>query len=265
MKPMRSRRTGVGLSTLALRPSTKAKGGDTLIGRILATGLVISLCMGLLPLTRAKEVEIALEAELANTIQPPMVVGVPEDAKKKGGPLPDDPSRGKFIWVPGAPATGGGDQGFAEFIVNIPKKDTYAIWGRVIAWDGNSDSFWVTVVPPDPEDQNPQQSGDTHYRWAVQQGNQWHWDRINQWLDGGTFDRKWEIPQGEVKITIWTREDATMLDCLFITSNDGAVDPNSANVRTPTDADVEFQKTGGKIAVMAEDKLATIWAKVKRL
>ena len=210
-----------------------------------------------------KEVTIALEAELANEIQPPMVVGVPEDAKKQGGPKPDEPSRGKFIWMPGPPATGGGGQGYAKFIVNIPKKDKYAIWGRVIAWDGNSDSFWVTVVPPDPEDQNPQQTQDTHYRWAVQQGNTWHWDRVNQWLDGGTFERTWELPEGEVTITIWVREDATMLDCLFITNNADAIDPNSAGVREPTDEDVQYQLTGGKFAVSPKGKLATTWARIK--
>lgn len=209
----------------------------------------------------AKQIEIALEAELANTIQAPMVVAVPEDAKAKGGPKPDEPSRGKFIWAPGAPVAGGGDSGFAEFIVDITQADTYAIWGHVIAWDGNSDSFWVTVLPADP-DENPQSTGNTQFRWATAQGNIWHWDRINHWLDAGTFDREWDLPKGEATIKIWTREDATMLDTLFITNDNKSADPAAANVRLPTDEDVEKQLSGTR-PVYPIDKLSTTWGRIK--
>jgi len=210
----------------------------------------------------AKPIEIALEAELANKIQAPMVVAVPEDAKAMGGPKPDEPSRGKFIWAPGAPVTGGGDSGFAEFIVDITQADTYAIWGRVIAWDGNSDSFWVTVLPSDP-DENPQSTANTKFRWATAQGNTWHWDRINQWLDGGTFERAWDLPKGEATIKIWTREDATMLDTLFITNDNKSVDPAAANVRLPTDDDVEKQRIGRTHPVYPMNKLSTTWGRIK--
>jgi hypothetical protein len=225
--------------------------------------LTIALYIGLLSLALAVEVEIALEAELATVIQAPVVVGVPQDANDAGGPEPDEPSRGQFVWQPGPPVTGGGGQGFMQFVVDIPEEDEYVIWARVIAWDGNSDSFWVTVAPPDPADENPQQTQNTEYRWSPAQGNTWHWDRIDQWLNGGTFDRKWEIPQGDVTITIWSREDATMLDCLFITNEADAVSEAQANVRLPTDEDVEFQKTGNQIAVSTEGKLSTTWASIK--
>lgn len=204
----------------------------------------------------AKPIEIALEAELANTIEKPIEVAVPDDAE----PSPNEPSRGKFIWAPGAPIAGGGGQGFAEFIVDLPQADTYAIWGHVVAWDGNSDSFWVTVRPADP-DENPQQTQNTEYRWGVAQGNTWHWDRINHWLDGGTFDREWDLPAGEAIIKIWSREDATMLDALFITSDNKPTDPASANVRLPTDEDVEIQISG--LPVQPMDKLSTTWGRIK--
>lgn len=208
----------------------------------------------------AKTVEIALEAELADTIQAPIVEAVPDDAKAKGGPKPDEPSRGKFIWAPGAPKAGGGGSGFAEFIVDIPTADEYAIWGHVIAWDGNSDSFWVTVRPADP-DENPQQTGNTQYRWGVAQGNTWHWDRINHWLDAGTFDREWKLPKGEATIKIWTREDATMLDTLFIT-NDLSPDQNVVRPRLPTDEDVKKQLSRGR-AVLPAGKLSITWGYIK--
>ena len=213
----------------------------------------IALAIALAFAFSARAVEIAIEAEDADEIVAPMVVATPADAEAQGGPKPDEPSGGKFIWMPGPPATGGGDEGYARFVVDIPKAGTYAIWGRVIAWDGNSDSFWVTVVPPDPEDQNPQQTKDTHYRWAVAQGNTWHWDKVNQWLDGGTFERKWDLPKGQVTITIWVREDATMLDCLYITDN-LSDDEAEVNPKLPSELAAPVEPEG---------KLPLTWAEIK--
>ncbi len=232
------------------------------------TSLAGTLTFALILLTNATvnvaDVEIALEAELANKIEAPMAMGVPSDAKDNGGPEPDEPSNGEFIWAPGAPVAGGPNdgRGWAEFLIDIPEDGTYAIWGRVVAWDGNSDSFWVTWEPADPAE-NPQQTQNFDFRWATAQGPGWHWDRINQWLDAGTFDRQWELDKGETKLTIWTREDATMLDCLFITDN-LAADSAGAAVREPTDEDRKLQKEGGvKHAVDAAGKLSTKWGRIK--
>ena len=200
-------------------------------------------------------VELAFEAEGA-TIEAPMVVATPPDAAAEGGPEPVDPSGGKFVWVPGPPVTGGGDEGFVEFVVNIPANGTYAIWGRVVAWDGNSDSLWVTVSPADP-DENPQETGNTEFRWGVAQGNEWHWDRINHWLNGGTFDRDWNLSAGEAKIKLWTREDATMLDCIYITDN---LSEDEAEVNPKLPSELPPPKD---TAVEAHGKLATTWANMK--
>ncbi|GIX06676.1 MAG: hypothetical protein KatS3mg115_1079 [Candidatus Poribacteria bacterium] len=220
--------------------------------------ICVAFALVLAPMAHA--FDLALEAELADEIVEPMVVATPADAAAFG-PEPVDPSRGQFIWMPGPPATGGGGAGYARYVVQIPAAGTYAIWGRVVAWDGNSDSFWVTVSPPDT-DPDPQTSQDTTYRWAVQQGNEWHWDRINQWLDGGTFEREWELPQGEVVITIWVREDATMLDTLYITDN-LETDEAAVNPRLPTDEEVAMQ-LGETTAVEPAGKLAVRWAELKR-
>jgi len=210
--------------------------------------LTIILCLALGYTFSALAVEIGIEAEDA-TIEAPMVVGVSADAAAQGGPEPDEPSGGKFVWSPGPPVTGGGDEGFVEFVVNIPA-GTYAIWGRVVAWDGNSDSLWVTVSPTD---ENPQETGNTEYRWGVAGGNDWHWDRVNHWLDGGTFEREWEMSAGEVAIKFWTREDATMLDCIYITDN---LAEDEAEVQPKLPSDVIP-------AVKPHGKLTTTWANVK--
>ncbi len=204
----------------------------------------------------ARAFELALEAELATEIVEPMVIGVPGDGKDAGGAGVDEPSNDAWVWVPGLPAAGDGNdhKGHVSFVVDIPRDTTYYIWGSVIAWDGNSDSFWVTVAPTD-EDPNPQASQDTTYRWGVQQGPAWHWDQVNQWLDGGTFEREWDIPVGEATITIWTREAACMLDAIWITDDDGA-----GGGLLPTDEDRAAQLKGGTKAVRLEGKAATTWA-----
>ncbi len=197
------------------------------------------------------DIEIALEAELADEIVEPMII----DEEKTA-------SDGKFIWMEGAPATGGGDRGWAEFIINIPEPGKYALWGHVTAWDGNSDSFWVTWQPADP-DENAQQTGNTEFRWGVAQGGAWHWDRINHWLDGGTFEREWKFAKaGETVLRIAVREDATMLDALFVTSNVKATAEDAANVRLPTDKDRKIQIEG--LAVDAKGKAATTWGSLKK-
>ena len=200
------------------------------------------------------EVEIALEAELAQEIVEPMVISDDKVGK--------DASDGKFIWMEGAPATGGGGTGHADFIVNIPEPGKYALWGHVIAWDGNSDSFWVTWQPADP-DENAQQTQNTEFRWGVGQGAEWHWDRINHWLDGGTFDREWKFNKaGETALRIAVREDATMLDAIFVTTNVKATVADQANVRLPTDKDRKIQIEG--LAVDAKGKAATTWGGLKQ-
>ena len=197
------------------------------------------------------EVQIALEAELANEIVEPMIIADDKNA-----------SDGKFIWMEGAAATGGGGRGYAEFFINIPQPDTYALWGHVIAWDGNSDSFWVTWQPADPNE-DAQATQNTEFRWGVAQGAAWHWDRINHWLDGGTFDREWKFKDvGETVLRIGVREDATMIDAIFVTTNVKATVADQADVRLPTDKDRKIQVEG--LAVDAKGKAATTWGSLKK-
>ena len=216
--------------------------------------LTMVLCVTLGYALSAVAVELGGEAEDA-IIEAPMVVATPAEAAAQGGPEPVDPSGGKFVWVPGPPTTGGGGEGSIEFVVDIPADGTYAIWGRVAAWDGNSDSFWVNWLPADP-DENSQETDNTEFRWGVAQGNEWHWDRINHWLDGGTFEREWQLAKGESRIIIRTREDATMLDCIFITDN---LSEDEAEVEPKLPPEVDPLKT----AVEAHGKLATTWANMK--
>lgn len=185
----------------------------------------------------------AIEAEMADAIEAPMIVA--DDA---------DASGGQYVWMEGPPATGGGGEGWVEYKLNVPA-GTYALWGKVIAEDGNSDSFWVTWQPADP-DENAQETQNTEFRWGVAQSAEWQWDRINHWLDGGTFEREWEQPGGETTLRIAVREDATKLDVIFITDN---LSEDEAEVG-PRDPGPEDSLT----PVEPQDKLATTWGKLKQ-
>ena len=186
--------------------------------------------------------DFAIEAEKADTLEAPMVVAEDGDA-----------SDGKYIWMEGPKATGGGDQGWAEFKIHIPAEGTYALWGHVFVWDGNSDSFWVTWQPADP-DEDAQVTKNTEYRWSIGIKNEWHWDRINHWLDGGTFDREWELPAGMSTLRIAVREDAAKIDVVFVTDNLSA-DAAEVNPRFPGPEDVT--------PVEPKEKLTTTWGKLK--
>ncbi len=195
-------------------------------------------------------VELALEAELASVIEPPQVIAVPADAAAQGGPEPDAPSRGAFVWTPGEPLVGGpnGNAGFIRFEINMLAAGTYAIWARIIAWDGNSDSFFVTWEPADPQE-NSQETGNNDFRWSIGNGETWHWDRVEAWKADDTHtDREWVLPAGSTTLTIWTREDAAMLDCIFITDNLSS-DEAEVSPRVPTDDDLAAVTPSGKLAV----------------
>jgi len=230
--------------------------------RIYFVGILAIASVLLINVAMAADVEIALEAELADEVLAPMVIAVPADAKAEGGIEPNEPSNGEFVWAPGAPLEGGanGNSGSVKFIIDIPEEDTYIVWAWVVAWDGNSDSFYTTWEPADPAI-NPQNPANNDYRWSVGNGEAWHWDRIEVWAeDGSHTDREWELPAGETVLTIWTREDATMLDCLFITNN---IAGGQAIARLPNDDDRQLQIEGVRRAVDAEGKLPVTWGHIR--
>ena len=172
-----------------------------------------------MPATDTDQYTQLIEAEAADVIKAPMVIANDPDA-----------SGGQFIWMEGRPRTEGRGEGWAEYTVHIPKPGTYALWGKVIAWDSQSDSFWVTWQPADP-DEDAHKTQNTQFRWGIARGSVWHWDRINQWLDSGIFEREWTFETaGETTLRIGVREDGTMLDAIYITDN---LSMNPADVTLP--------------------------------
>lgn len=178
--------------------------------------------------------EIAFEAEDADQIQPPMMI-----VEDKGA------SGGKAI------VSNVGRQGWAIYEIEIPKANTYYMWGHVIAPDGVSDSFFVTF----DEEERGNDNGNPNI-WDVAQGVNWHWDQV----DGrGVGIRQFKLDEGVHVLKIWTRENNTKLDAIFM-STDMIAQPKLPG----EDPKVRDRKTAGRIAVRPGGKLTALWGELKR-
>ncbi len=103
----------------------------------------------------------------------------------------------------------------------------YTIWGRTIARDDDSDSFWVQV-----------NDGEI-YNWnGIPITPYWGWSQVQDFRYREVVT--WSLPSGTHTITIYYREPDTKLDALFITNTDevptqGDDDypPNLVNLKSP--------------------------------
>ncbi|MFC1717866.1 hypothetical protein ACFL6S_29670 [Candidatus Poribacteria bacterium] len=128
------------------------------------------------------------EAESATDIIGPMEVE--EDPAASGG---------KCL------ASGGGS---AKYEIMIPEDGDYIIWGRALAKDGASDSFFVGVNVDEPSN-----------LWEMPQGS-WVWDQVNH--RGGADPVIFKISKGMNTVSIKTREAGAKLDRIFLTTSSSA-------------------------------------------
>ncbi|MBI5542507.1 MAG: BNR-4 repeat-containing protein [Deltaproteobacteria bacterium] len=140
-----------------------------------------------------------LEAESAALIAPFMVAG---DAHA---------SAGQFVSVPeGSGANSSVTSGVASFAFSVPRAARYYLWGREIAPDLNSDSFWVQV------DSSPVQP------WSLARSRGWRWDRVNA-SSPPTEPLAFELVPGAHELKVIWREDGAQLDRLVITDGRGQI------------------------------------------
>ena len=148
---------------------------------------------------------------------------------------------------------------------SVAEAGQYAVWARIVAWDAHSDSFWVKIEGVDP-DEDPQKTQNTHFRWTMSpRGTVWAWDRVNSWVDipeDIKTDRVWDLPAGDHRITFAAREDAAMIDSVFITNNLSS-DAGEVELRAPTPSDVDLQM-GAAADVDAVGKTASVWGRLKQ-
>jgi hypothetical protein len=137
-------------------------------------------------------VQIWLEAEATSQRKRPMVVA--NDARASGG---------KYLWVP----IGTNSGGFAAYKVTIPKSGTYVVWGRVIANNGQEDSFYV------------QMDNGARFTWHTKRGDKetWVWDQVTN--GSKTNLMRFTLTAGTHTLHIGRRENGTKLDKLLITND----------------------------------------------
>jgi hypothetical protein len=97
-------------------------------------------------------------------LEPPLLTGL------------DDTTGQRFLWGAGMPAsmTTPPAEGVAEYAVNIPHAGKYALWGRVLAPNDGSDSWWLSL--------DSYQKGDWHL-WYTGAGPDWRWSPIDRGAD----------------------------------------------------------------------------------
>jgi hypothetical protein len=126
-------------------------------------------------------------------------------------------SAGGYIWAPegdGNLYTSSKNGGRVEYRFDVPTGGDYVIWGRVMAPDSGSDSFYVRV-------------DGSEMTWHTKQSDngKWTWDVVSQ--RNVNDDRNasnplvYHLSAGTHTLTIKQREDGARLDKILVTRNLG--------------------------------------------
>jgi len=153
---------------------------------------------------------------------------------------------GKYIKSPQ------GRAGWAEYEIEIPDDAEYYMWGMVQEHDGVTDSFFITFDLLDRGDDN-----DTNENsWDLGgPENAWAWDAVSGRGLGGD-PRVFDLTKGTHTLRIWTRENESWLDCIYMSTDQIAL-PVLAS---------EFEGRERKSApksVTCAGKLAAVWGHIK--
>ncbi len=133
-------------------------------------------------------------------VEPPMVIKVGQFALG-----------GQYIQVEDGNKSSDGapDDGRVTININLAGGN-YVIWGRTLAPNEDSDSFWFQV------DDGPV------YMWnEIRKTPYWGWSKVHHWKGTRNFEAlSWSLDPGPHQINIYYREPGTALDALFITNTD---------------------------------------------
>jgi PKD repeat protein len=110
-------------------------------------------------------------------------------------------SNSQYLYAP----NGSGSNATATYTVTISTAGQYILWGRVLAINGEDDSFFVNI------------DGGTDNLWDVQRGSSWVWDQV--YNRGGANPTVFTLSAGVHTIRVKQREDGTKVDKLLLTNN----------------------------------------------
>jgi hypothetical protein len=151
----------------------------------------------------SQDVKIWMEAEDGDIVTPMEIAG---DA---------DASAGGYIWAPqgaGNLYNSSKDGGQAEYRFDVPTDGDYIIWGRVMATDSGTDSFYVSV-----------DGSEMTWHTKLSDNGNWTWDVVSLRNVNGERNASnplvYHLGAGSHTITIKQREDGTRLDNILLTRN----------------------------------------------
>ncbi len=145
------------------------------------------------------EPERPFEAEAAPLILSPFEVS--EDPQA---------SKGRFLWVPGAPGERGNAlEARAFFLLRVPKAGRYSLWARVQTPTPEDDSFFIRLSQGKRE-------LFPLTEWHTGVHPQWEWVLVELGKPGTQLQRVLELPAGVVMLEVVGREDGAKIDCFVL-------------------------------------------------
>jgi hypothetical protein len=98
--------------------------------------------------------------------------------------------------------------GRALYDFDVSAADTFYVWGRVLATDGNHDSFWVRM------------DGGDWIRWnGLRTGGTWRWQRVHDSNRDGRMV-SFELGEGRHTLEVAYREEEAKLDKLLVVDDE---------------------------------------------
>jgi hypothetical protein len=139
----------------------------------------------------------------------------------------DDPgaSGGRYVWQPGDERWGR-SSGSITWPLRVARAGRYWLWGRVLAPDPESDSFYVQLLGD--TDPVPSES----VSWHTGHGDRWRWRFLS--FDRAKEPAALDLSAGLVRLRFRVREPGTRIDRLFLTS-DPEAEPEEAGPTSGTD------------------------------
>jgi hypothetical protein len=143
-------------------------------------------------------------------------------------------SSGTYILVP----NDGGSNGFAAYTFQVTSAGNYVVWGRVLAPNGTSDSFYVAM------------DGGAESIWDTAISTKWVWKKVSH--RGGADPAVYNLATGKHTLTIKQREDGTKIDCVVITMNSSSAPSTSIFNGSPSTTTGSSSGTSSTSASAAE-------------
>ncbi len=106
-----------------------------------------------------------------------------------------------------------GSVGAVKIPLDVRKAGDYYLWGRVLAPDGKTDSFYLRI-------RKDQETLVSRHAWHTGRSKEWRWSPVK--LRNREPARRIHLPEGEVMLELLARENGTRIDRIFLSPDPDA-------------------------------------------